>query len=100
MHNLRIQIAKQPHLSPLPSNTALFDPTKEGLRRRLLEAVDEHRTGLQLATDALSLVDVLAPDAGAETGVGVVCAADDFVYVAVGLGGDDGACERERLVSP
>ena len=79
-------------LAPLATNAGLLVSAEDGLRRRLLEAVDEDRAGLQSLADALGALDVLAPDAGAQTGERVVRAADDLFFVGPGLCWDDGTC--------
>ena len=79
-------------LAPLATNAGLLVSAEDGLRRRLLEAVDEDRAGLQPLTDTLGALDVLAPDAGAQAGERVVGTADDLLLVGPGLGWDDGTC--------
>lgn len=64
---------------------------KDGLGSGLLERVDEDGAGFKTPGDALGVLDVLAPNASTETGVGVVGALDDLLLVGPGLGGDDGA---------
>ncbi len=92
MQRLGVAVGQQAHGAPLAADAALLVAAEDGLRRRLLPAVDEDGTGLELAADALGVLDVLAPDAGAQAGVGVVGARDHFGFVGPGLAGDDGAC--------
>lgn len=72
--------------------------SEDGLRSRFLEAVDEDAAGLEAEANALGARDVFAPDAGAQAGVGVVGAVDDFFLVGPGLAGDDWAY-RGMIVS-
>ena len=92
MQNLRITITQQTHGPPLTPNTAFLVATEDGLRHRLLRAVDEDAAGFELFADAQGLVDVFAPDAGGQAGVGGVGAEDDFGDGGPGLAGDDGSC--------
>ncbi len=94
MHDMRIAIRQHAQLPPLPSNPALLVPAKEGHRRRLLPAVDEDAACLQAHAEFLGVGNVFAPNAGAQAGVCVVGAVDDFVFVGPGLAGDDGAWRR------
>ena len=93
MHRLCITVRQQAQRPPLATDPALLVPAKDDLRRWFLPAVDEDGAGFELAADTLGVLDVLAPDAGAQTGVGVVGAADNFVFVGPGLAGYDGTCE-------
>lgn len=90
MQHLGVAVSQQAHAAPLAADAALLVAAEDGLRRQLLPAVDEDGAGLELAADALGVRDVLAPDAGAQAGVGVVGARDHFVFVGPGLAGDDG----------
>lgn len=94
MHSLRVTITQQSHSPPLATDAALLVPAEESLRIRFLPAVDPDAAGLELAADALGTLHILAPDAGAEAGFGVVGAADDFVFIGEGLAGYDGAYVR------
>lgn len=83
----------------LAANTRLLVAPEEGLRRSLLPRVDKHGTyrvstclgptilpmvmltGLQTHANALGTFNILAPDASTETGVGVVCPANDLLLI-------------------
>lgn len=91
MHNMRIAIRQQPGPTPLTPNATLLVPAKEGLRRRLLPRVDKNTARLKLLANTLSALDILAPNASTEACVAVVSALDDFLLVAPGLRGHDGA---------
>lgn len=80
-HDVRIAVCLEALLAPFAPDTGFLVPAEEGLRRRLLPRVDEDGAGLQTLADALGALDVRAPDASPEAGVGVVCATDDFFLV-------------------
>ena len=88
---MRVAVGLEALRAPLASNTRLLVSAEERLRRRLLPRVDEDGTGLQPFANALGALDVLAPHAGTETGVGVVGALDDLLLIAPGLGWHDWA---------
>jgi hypothetical protein len=92
MENMGIHEGQQASLTPLAADTRLLVSTEDGLRSRLLPAVDEDASCLETARNLKCMVDILAPDAGAETGVGVVGAGDDFLLVRPGLSGHDRTC--------
>lgn len=92
MHGLRVTITQQAHSAPLAADAALLVAAEDGLRHGPLAAVDEDAAGFELVGDAQGAVDVEAPDAGAQAGVGGVGAGDDFRLGGPGLAGDDGTC--------
>lgn len=89
--DVRVAVSLEALGAPLATDTTLLVATEDSLRSRLLEGVDEDGAGLEALGDLLGVGDVLAPDTGTETGVGVVGALDDFLLIGPGLGGDDGA---------
>jgi hypothetical protein len=93
--DVRVAVGLEAISAPLATDTALLVATEDGLRSGLLEGVDEDGAGLEASGDLLGVLDVLAPDTGTETGVGVVGTLDDLLLVRPGLGGDNGA---ERLL--
>jgi hypothetical protein len=93
--DVRVTVGLEAVSAPLATDTRLLVATEDGLRSGLLERVDEDRASFETTSNALGVLDVLAPTTGAETGVGVVGALDDLLLIRPGLGGDDGA---ERLL--
>jgi hypothetical protein len=93
--DVRVTVGLEAVSAPLATDTRLLVATEDGLRSGLLERVDEDRASFETTSNALGVLDVLAPNTGAETGVGVVGALDDLLLIRPGLGGDDGA---ERLL--
>lgn len=88
---MRVAVREQALWTPLATNTALLVATEDGLRRRLLEAVDPYAAGLESDGDLLGMLDVLTPHTCTETRVHAVGAVDDFLLVGPGLRRHDGA---------
>jgi hypothetical protein len=88
---VRVAVGLEAVSTPLATDARLLVTTEDGLGSGLLEGVDEDGAGFEAAGDALGVLDVLAPNTGTKTGVGVVGALDDLLLVGPGLGGDDGA---------
>jgi len=89
--DVRVAVGLDAVGAPLATDTGLLVATEDGLGSGLLEGVDEDGAGFEAAGDALGVLDVLAPNTGTETGVGVVGALDDLLLVGPRLGGHDGA---------
>lgn len=81
MQHMRVAVRLQALRAPLTANARLLVPTEERLRRRLLPRVNENGAGLQTLADALGALDVLAPHAGTQTGVGVVRSPNDLLLI-------------------
>jgi hypothetical protein len=93
--DVRVAVGLEAISAPLATNTALLVTTEDGLRSGLLEGVDENGASFEASGDLLGVLDILAPDTGTKTGVGVVGTLNDLLLVRPGLGGNDGA---ERLL--
>lgn len=89
--DVRVAVSLEALSAPLATDATLLVATEDSLGSRLLEGVDEDGAGLEALGDLLGVGDVLAPDTGTKTGVGVVGALDDLLLIGPGLGGDDGA---------
>jgi len=97
---LSIAVREQALAAPLAADAALLVAGQVPLLDRLLVAVDPDAADVELLGDAVRPVDVAGPDGGAEAGVGVVDAGDDFVFGAPGEDGDDGACSSRQKEIP
>lgn len=89
--DMAVAVRLQALLAPFAADPRLLMASEERLRRRLLPRVDEDGTSLQTLADALRPLDVLAPDAGTKTGVGVVRTRNDLIFIGPRLSGDDRA---------
>jgi len=81
VNDMRVAVSEQTLSSPLATNSTLLVAAENGLWGRLLPTVDKDTAGLQTKGNALGCLDILAPDTGAETGIGVVGAGNDFFFV-------------------
>lgn len=91
MDDVCVHECKQTSLAPLATNARLLVTTEDGLRGRLLPRVDEDGSSFQASCNLAGLLDIAAPDAGAETRLGVVGTGNDLLKVGPWLGGDNGA---------
>lgn len=87
---MRVAVGLEAFLAPLTTNTRLLVAAKECLWCWLLPRVDEDGARLQTLSDPLRSLDVLSPDAGTKTRIGVVRPLDDLLLVRPWLGWHDG----------